>query len=260
MTSHPTEATILSVRDGAPVAGEVLVHLDECAACARALEEARDRAGTIEKALAALTVPAQATGEAAAARRPPAGGAATGWRRRMAAPGGPRTSRGGLRTPWWLGRAALLVLIAAGALSALPGPFAGWIPRIFSGSPPPEAAPVAAPERPGQVGGRMAAPSGPVAVRLESVPAGTVVDVRRAADGSVGVLAAAGSEFSYGEGEVRASIASGPVTVELPEGVVPVTLTVNGAVYLVLNAAGTEVTGPSTVPGEESLATFRVPD
>ena len=175
----------------------------------------------------------------------------------MAAPGRPRASRGDFRIPWWLGRAGLARPHRGGCTLAASRPFAGWIPRIFSGAPPPEAPPIAAPERPGQVGGRMAVPSGPVAVRLESVPAGTVVDVRRAADGSVGVLAAAGSEFSYGEGEVRASIAAGPVTVELPEGVVPVTLTVNGGVYLVQNAAGTEVTGPSTVPGEESLATFR---
>ena len=253
MTSHPTEAIILSVRDGEPVAEEVLAHLDECAACARALEEARDRAGSIEKALAALTVPARAPAAAA-------DGPAPGGRRRMAAPSRLQTSRRALRTPWWLGRAALLLLIVAGALSALPGPFAGWIPRIFSGAPPPEAAPAAAPELPGQVGGRMAVSSGPVAVRLESVPTGTVVDVRRAADGSVGVLAAAGSEFSYGEGEVRVSVAAGPVTVELPEGVVPATLIVNGEVYLVLDAAGMEVTGPSTAPREASLATFRVPD
>ncbi|MDE0393379.1 MAG: hypothetical protein OYK82_01245 [Gammaproteobacteria bacterium] len=252
MTSHPPEATILSVRDGEPVAEEVLAHLDECAACARALKEARDRAGTIENALAALRVPAQAPGEAA-------DGPARGGRQGMAAPR-PQTSRGAFRIPWWLGRAALLLLIVAGALSALPGPFAGWIPRIFSGAPAPEAPLAAAPELPGQVGGRMAVSSGPVAIRLESVPTGTVVDVRRAADGSVGVLAAAGSEFSYGEREVRASIAAGPVTVELPEGLVPATLIVNGGVYLVLDAAGMEVTGPSTTPGEASLATFRVQD
>ncbi|MDE0081240.1 MAG: hypothetical protein OXT72_01170 [Gammaproteobacteria bacterium] len=260
MTSHPTEAIILSVRDGEPVAEEVLAHLDECAACARALKEARDRAGTIENVLAVLTVPAQAPGETAVAERPPVGRMATGRRGRMAAPSRPWASRGGFRTPWWLGRAALLLLIVAGALSALPGPFAGWIPRIFSGASPPEAPPAAAPELPGQVGGRMAVSSGPVAVRLESVPTGTVVDVRRAADGSVGVLAAAGSEFSYGEREVRASIAAGPVTVELPEGLVPATLIVNGGVYLVLDAAGMEVMGPSTTPGEASLATFRVQD
>lgn len=259
MTLHLTEAMILSVRDGEPVAEDALAHLDGCASCARALEEARARGGTIEDALAALTVRAQAPDEAAAAERPPVGRMAPGGRRTAGA-SGPRAARGDLRTPWWLGRAAVLLLIAAGALAALPGPFADWIPRIFSGPPPPEAPPVPTAELPGQVGGRMAAPNGPVAVRLESVPAGTVVDVRRAAGRSVGVLAAAGSEFSYGDGEVHARIAAGPVTVELPEGVVPATLVVNGGVYLVLDAAGMEVTGPSTVPGEESLATFRVPD
>ena len=260
MTGHLTEAVILSVRDGEPVAGEVLAHLDECAACARRLEEARARAGTVENALAALAVPVHGRDEAAAGGRRSAGRKIPRGRSRTAVPGGPRAPGRDLGIPWWLGRAAVLLLVLAGALSALPGPFSGWIPRIFPGAPPPEAPAVPAVEPPGQVGGRMAAPSGPVAVRLESVPPGTVIDVRRAAGESVGVLAAAGSEFSYGEGEVRASIAAGPVTVELPEGVVPATLIVNGGVYLVVDATGVEVSGPSTAPREESLATFLVPD
>ena len=95
MTLHLTEAMILSVRDGEPVAEDALAHLDGCASCARALEEARARGGTIEDALAALTVPAQAPDEAAAAERPPVGpdgtgGPADGGGERS--PGGPRGS------------------------------------------------------------------------------------------------------------------------------------------------------------------------
>ncbi len=168
--------------------------------------------------------------------------------------------RGGVRTLRWFGRAAVLVLVGAGALAALPGPFNGWIPWVFSGAPPVDAPAATAPEPPGQVGGRMAVAGGPVVVRLETVPPGTVIDVRRGTGQAVGVLAGTGSEFAYGDGEVRASVVAGPVMVELPEGVVPATLIVNGGVYLVVNAAGMEVPGPVGEVGEGSLMTFQVPN
>ncbi|MYK06312.1 MAG: hypothetical protein F4040_00995 [Synechococcus sp. SB0670_bin_20] len=154
----------------------------------------------------------------------------------------------------------MLVLIGASALSALPGPFNGWIPRVFSGGSPLATPAAPAPESPGQVGGRMEVVDGPVLVRLENVVPGTVIDVRRVAGRAVGVLAATGSEFSYGSGEVRAAVVAGPVTVELPDGVVPATLIVNGATYLVVDATGIDVPGPATVAIGESLATFEVPN
>ena len=240
---HLTEGMIVAVRDREPVADEVLAHLNESAAGARALEDARSRAEAVEQALAALTVP----------RVVPIG------RGRRDAVRGTRT-RGTVWTLRWLGRAAVLVLIGAGALSALPGPFNGWIPRVFTGGPPPAPPSTSAPERPGQVGGRMEVVSGPVVVRLENVVPGTVIDVRRVAGRAVGVLAATGSEFSYGGGEVRAAVVAGPVTVELPDGVVPATLIVNGASYLVVDATGMEVTGPATAAAGETLVTFEVPN
>ncbi|MYC52879.1 MAG: hypothetical protein F4X47_11250 [Gammaproteobacteria bacterium] len=286
---HLTEEMILAVRDREPVADEVLAHLDQCGACARALDDARSRAEAVEQALAALTVPLGMEGRAgrvsgrgqlrglqdADAGRVAAEVAAGGGRSDGGAGTGARVvpiARGrrdaGRRTPkrgtvWsvrWLGRAAVLVLIAAGALSALPGPFNGWILRTFSGGSP-LATPISpAPEPPGQVGGRMEVVNGPVLVRLENVVPGTVIDVRRVAGRTVGVLAAPGSEFTYGSGEVRAAVVAGPVTVELPDGVVPATLVVNGATYLVVDATGMEVPGPATVAVEESLATFEVPN
>ena len=281
---HLTEDMILAVRDREPVADEVLAHLDECGACAGALVEARSRAEAVEQALAALKVPLRMEGRAevpevrgrsdvaaaAGAQVVPIepgrsdGPAGTGARVVPIEPGlrdaGPGTRA--RRSVWsvrWLGRAAVLVLIAAGALSALPGPFNGWIPRVFSGGSP--ATPIVpAPEPAGQVGGRMEVVSGPVVVRLENVVPGTVIDVRRVAGRAVGVLAATGSEFTYGSGEVRATVVAGPVAVELPDGVVPATLIVNGATYLVVDAAGMEVTGPATVAVAESLVTFEVPN
>jgi len=251
---HLTEEMILAVRDREPVADEVLAHIDECGACARALEDARSRAEAVEQALGALTVPLEVEGRAGnGARVVPIG------RGRGDAGRGTGT-RSTVWTVRWLGRAAVLVLIGASALSALPGPFNGWIPRVFSGGSP-LATPIApAPEPPGQVGGRMEVVNGPVVVRLENVVPGTVIDVRRVAGRAVGVLAATGSEFTYGSGEVRAAVMAGPVTVELPDGVVPATLIVNGATYLIVDAAGIDVPGPATAAVGESLATFEVPD
>ena len=285
---HLTEGMILAVRDREPVAHEVLAHLDECGACARALEDARSRAEAVEQALAALTGPpgmevraeevsgrgqsralqdsdaGPVVAEVAAGRGRRDGAAGTGARVVPIGRGRRDAVRGtrGRRRVWtarWLGRAAVLVLIGAGALSALPGPFNGWIPRMFSGGPAP-VAPTASELDPGQVGGRMEVVSGPVVVRLENAAPGTVIDVRRVAGRAVGVLAATGSEFSYGSGEVRAAVVAGPVTVELPDGVVPVTLIVNEATYLVVDAAGIEVPGPATVAVGENLVTFEVPN
>ena len=285
---HLTEGMIVAVRDREPVADEVLAHLNESAAGARALEDARSRAEAVEQALSALTVPLKMDVRAEGASVAEPGGVAenaagaesaelaSGRERADVAAGpgarvvpigrgrgdsarGTRT-RGTVWTLGWLGRAAVLVLIGAGALSALPGPFNGWIPRVFTGGPPPAPPSTSAPELPGQVGGRMEVVSGPVVVRLENVVPGTVIDVRRVAGRAVGVLAATGSEFSYGSGEVRATVVAGPVTVELPDGVVPATLIVNGASYLVVDAAGMEVTGPATAAAGETLVTFEVPN
>jgi uncharacterized protein YaiE (UPF0345 family) len=255
---HLTEGMILAVRDREPVADEVLAHLDECAVCARALEDARSRAETVEQALSALAEVAGGRGRPDVAAGAGASVVPIARGRRNAVRGTP--ARGTVSTLRWLGRAAVFVLIGAGALSALPGPFNGWIPRVFTGGPPPAPPSTSAPGLPGQVGGRMEVVSGPVTVRLENVVPGTVIDVRQVAGRAVGVLAATGSEFSYGSGEVRAAVVAGPVTVELPDGVVPATLVVNGATYLVVDAAGMEVAGPATAASGEDLVTFEVPN
>lgn len=296
--THLTEETILALRDQEPVDDKVKSHVEGCAVCAQALRDARERAEAIEHALAALTAPlpvgAPAEEELGTEPAPvipidrgrgDVGAESSGRQGRRDAPGGPSIGRGRRDAPGglsvghgrrdvvrgtrvrggfpavrWLGRAAVLVLIGAGALSALPGPFNGWIPRVFPGNGAPDAPAEAVGLGVGQVGGRMDVGAGPVAVQLQGVPPGTLIDVRRVAGRAVGVLAATGSEFTYGSGEVRASVAGGPVTVELPEGVVPATVVVNGGIYLVVRASGMEIAGPRTASGEESLVTFRVPN
>ncbi len=285
--THLKEETILGVRDGEPVDAGARAHLDECAACRRALEEARERAEAVERALSALMAPLPAGGRpgslevpvvsgddarggegderAAAVVTPIDGG--RGWVPGSLPPGrGPRPWAVDARAPgraWtlrWLGRAAALVVVGAGAASALPGPFHGWIPRVFAGGEPSQAPTPAVAPSGVEVGGRMATGDGPVVVRLDGVPSGTRIDVRRVDGSTVGVLAGTGSAFAYASGEVRATVAAGPVTVELPEGLESATLVVNGATYLVVDAAGMDVRGPRADSGAGNLATFRVPD
>ena len=249
--THLTEETILAVRDREHVTDEALAHVARCARCAQALKDARARAQAVEQALTALTLPVSAK-EDLAGMIPIGRGHRTAIR---------ETASASSRTLRWLGRAAVLVLFGAGALSALPGPFSGWIPRMFTEAPAVQTTTEPAAPAAEQVGGRMAVAAGPLIVHLDMVPPGTLIDVRRSIEANVGVLAGAGSEFSYGSREVRASVAAGPVTVELPEGVVPATLIVNGGTYLVMQATGLEVSGPrSAAAGEESLVTFQVPN
>ena len=52
--SHLTERTILELRDGVPVDADASAHLDECAVCRTALEEAEARSVDIASALTDL--------------------------------------------------------------------------------------------------------------------------------------------------------------------------------------------------------------
>ena len=95
--SHLTERTILELRDGVPVDADASAHLDECAVCRTALEEAEARSVDIASALTDLDegFDVASAREAVAARL--AGRATT-------AGGGRRPSA---RAPFWtLGRAA----------------------------------------------------------------------------------------------------------------------------------------------------------
>ena len=101
---------------------------------------------------------------------------------------------------------------------------------------------------------------GPGVVRIESVAAGTVIEVHHATGRSVGILASAVGEFAFGSGDMQADIAAGPVAVELPARMVPITLVVNGEVNLVVEADDMEVSGPAPTVGGEGIVTFGVPD
>ena len=82
------------------------------------------------------------------------------------------------------------------------------------------------------VGMRMSVQDGPVIVELDQLPPGTSIEVLLVPGSSVAVRAAPGSSFSSTQGRVQATIVGGPVTVEFPDTIDEVSLTVNGRTYL----------------------------
>ena len=232
--NHLTERAILELRDGVAVDAVSRAHLDQCATCQTELEEAQARAAAIASALTDLDERFDVESARGAVRARLANGEAaaglTSGLTRGRTDGETREPK--VRAPFWtLGRAATFLLLTTGALSALPGsPLREFIGgRGPQASLPNELAPAVSAE---PVGMRMSVQEGPVVVELADVPPGTSIEVLWLGGSSVAVRGAAGSSFSSAEGRVQASIVGGPVTVELPESIDDVSLTVNGRMYL----------------------------
>ena len=244
--NHLTEPAILELRDGVAVDAVARAHLDECAMCLAELEEAQARAAAIASALTDLderfdVESARGAVRARLANGEAAAGLTSGQTNGQTSGQTSEQTRGHtdgetrepkVRAPFWtLGRAATFLLLTTGALSALPGsPLREFISgRGPQASLPNELVPAVSAE---PVGMRMSVQEGPVVVELADVPPGTSIEVLWLGGSSVAVRGAAGSSFSSAEGRVQASIVGGPVTVELPESIDDVSLTVNGRMYL----------------------------
>jgi hypothetical protein len=232
--THLDEATVVALRDGEGAPESALHHVEACSRCANLVSEAERRAIMIAEALASLDDPAVDLEEARSATRARLDHASE------------RTLRAG---GWWMpahmGRAAAVLLVAAGAVWALPGsPVRQWIAGDEAG--PPEGAVV-------RTGPEQEAQSAGVTVPLASTGIRVVVSTLGPLDrlevvwvdgGSARVDAPPGSRFSYAEGRVEALVAGGPVRIELPRSGAPVTLEVDGTPYLTRTGDVVEVTGP----------------
>ena len=87
---------------------------------------------------------------------------------------------------------------------------------------------------------------GRIDVVLTDVVPGSAIEVRWTESATARVSAAAGSSFSYGEGEARASVAPGAVRVELPRFAPAVSLQVDGRTYLRRSSGVLDVLVPTT--------------
>jgi hypothetical protein len=246
--THLDEGTIVSLRDREWAPDEARHHLESCTGCESAVHEAEQRAAQIERSLASLENP-EIDLEAARARIRARVDART-----------ERNIRGGAR--WWtghLGRAAAVLLIATGAVSALPGsPVRSW---IAGPEEPTHVVPAAATETFQEAvtsGVAVPVPAGGIRVVLSSLGPVGPIEVVWVDEATARVDAPAGSRFTYGEGRVEAMVAGGPVRIELPRAGAAVAIEVDGQTYLTRSGAQLQLTGPV---GERSDAgiLFTVP-
>lgn len=232
--THLEEATVVALRDGEEASETERHHVETCAPCADTVSEAERRALLIMEALASLDDPVIDLEEARAAIRARLDRTSQ------------RTLRGG---GWWMpahmGRAAAVLLVAAGAVSAMPGsPVRQWIANVDT-SPAEDPAVRVAPAQEAQAAGvTVPVASSGMRVLVSSLGPLDRLEVVWVDGGSARVDAPPGSRFSYAEGRVEALVAGGPVRVELPRSGASVTLEVDGVRYLTRTGDVVEVTGP----------------
>lgn len=263
--SHLDEGQLLALRDGAVTpAAEAAAHLAACAVCGEALEASRLRSLAVSGALGALDAGLDPGHDLARARE------------RVRLRVTEHTARTAGATPlrprpirwaaWSASKAAGLLLVTAAGLSALPGsPVRRWLderlaPAVEEATPSvaPAAAEAVAPPAPEEAGVRLPLTGGPLAVVLRDAAPGTEVRVRWITGSEAAVFAPAGSRFTSGRGRIEAAGVGGVVRVELPRGVVPVSLEVNGRILLRSTAEGLDVPGEAVERTGDGI-TFRLP-
>ena len=220
--SHIDEGTIVSLRDGSLMTGEASEHLSDCPRCHTALADARRRAVLIAGSLSALDTPVD-TGSAKAAVRARLDSDREGRRTRP-------------QTRWHLGRAAAVLLVAAGAAYALPGsPVRGWVFQTDAGPVPTPALEGGVQETRQDGGIEVNVPAGRIHIVLTGLATGSDLEVVWVDAATARIAAAAGSSFSFAEELAEARVAPGPVRVELPRFASVVSVEVDGRMYLQRN-------------------------
>ena len=266
--THLDEGQLLALRDDPSAAAEEHArHLGACPDCRRALETARLQAGAVASALEALEADAGDVEQARRAVRQRVathGAAAAGG---VSLPG--RTTR---RAVWSLSRAAGVLLVTAAGLSALPGsPVRSWIERrlgpgpeeaparlVAPASEPPAAEAPAAEAPTAEAGVRLPLAGGSLAVILRGAQPGTEIRVTWVPGDEAALFAPVGSHFTSGEGRLEATLAPGPVRVEIRRGLPRLSLEVDGSVLLRATSQGLEVEG-GVVERDAAGITFVVP-
>ena len=219
--THLDEGTILALRDRGLVDADAREHVDECATCAAALTAAQERADAVAFALRSLDggPPIDVDAAKAAVRRRLD---ARREERRTPAPGLYRS----------LGRAAALVLLASGAVYAMPNsPLRGWLSgdagtdaAVVESPPPVE---VASPE-----GVELTVPAGGLTIRLTSVQPDQRIEVVWVEGDRASVVAASDSYYAVSSSGVGVDVREGDVRIGLPTGPEPIIIEANGRMVL----------------------------
>ncbi len=228
---HLDEGAIVALRDGALVLSDVRTHAAECSACADALVAAEKRAVTIGRALDTIAAPVDV--DAAKARV----------RARL---DGKRAAEVPTRRILWpLGRAAVLLLVGAGAAYAIPGsPLREWIDPVDAA--PSHAAATSSTVEPQAVedgGIEVGLRAGAIAISLTGVRDEARITVTWVDERVARISAPVGSSYGFAEGRAEVSVTPGPVRIEVDRAATSVVLEVNGRMILGGPAANPRVTG-----------------
>lgn len=227
---HLDEGTIVALRDGALVLSDVRTHAGECSVCAEALGAAEKRAATIARALHSIVVPVDV--EAAKARV----------RARLDGQRAAEVPRA--RILWPLGRAAVLLLVGAGAAYAIPGsPIRAWLdPVEVAPSHGAATSTVVEPQAVEDGGIEVGLRSGAIAISLTGVGDAEQITVTWVDEPVARISAPAGSSYGFAEGRAEVSVTPGPVRIEVDRAATSVVLEVNGRMVLGGPAANPRVT------------------
>lgn len=247
---HVDAGTLVGLRDGLAPDALTGAHLRACAACAGALTEASQRAALVSEALATLDAPLDLVSAKAATRarldRSRSSERSAGWR------------------SWPLGRAAVLLLATAGAVSALT-----WTPlrsRWSTPEPSPAAVPPATTAVPSTAPAQQLSATTGIAVDVAAIgidvvvrgaAPGSLVEVVWGPDSAARVVGPAGSGFTYGEGRLQIEAGAGDLRLELPRAARS-TVAVDGRVYVARSGLEVIVSEPTLVRTDD-LVRFVVP-
>lgn len=209
--THLDEGMIVTIRDGALVDADAPEHVETCSRCAEALELAKERQTRVSRALEYLDRPVDLDRARARARSRLGAGPAA------ARPSHPRVLA-------VLGRAAALLLLAAGVTYALPhSPLREWLG--------PDAPPADAPPADSE-GVEVDVP--PTGLTLEVTPpdAGASVDVVWIDVPYVEITAPTGTRYAVSGDRAEVSLEPGPVRIGLPRAGGPVRIESGGRIVL----------------------------
>jgi len=245
--NHLDEGTIVAIRDGMLLSAEARLHMGECPTCQGALESTRTRSRAISAALATLDRPIDTEVPKAKVRA-----------RLDAASAGERPHARPLRH---LGRAAAVLLLTAGAVYALPGsPLRDWISSRSKPQPNTAGEQVTTPqEATPSAGIEVAVLDGRIRVTLTAVSPGAEVEVAWIEDATARISAAPGSSYSFAEGHAEATVAAGPVRIEVPRAASVISIEVNGRMVLERSEAGLELSG-SVLEQTADRIVFSIPE
>lgn len=242
--SHATEGILVAIRDRALVDADESIHVSGCDVCSADLERVTARAGRVEDALDGFDTPIDMERAKASVR-------AKLDRKRA-------SERPRRQFPLTLGRAAGILLVAAGAVSALPGsPVRAWL-GADGGVAPTTTAVEGLQEAPVPGGIEVPVSEDGITVSLRGVPSAEEVRVLWLDEPIARISAADGSSFSYADGRAEAVVTGGPLSVSLPRAG-SVHLEINGAVALSRTGETLSLPLGSVTRGDDEVV-LAVPD